>query len=126
MGQCIIQIARDRGVHSINIVRDRCNLEPMFQISNLLSSYTFMFAGHYFSMHMYLSRIVFSRTQLCQAKKVFTEILCLIYHFPLLHRPGSDEAKGKLRKLGADKVFIESQLKVKNVKGLLISSLKTL
>lgn len=37
-------------------------------------------------------------------------------------RPGSDEAKEMLKKLGADEVFTESQLEVKNVKGLLVSS----
>ncbi|KAF4354606.1 hypothetical protein F8388_009597 [Cannabis sativa] len=58
VGQCVIQIARDRGVHSINILRDR---------------------------------------------------------------PGSDEAKENLKKLGADEVFTESQLEVKNIKGLLAS-----
>ncbi|XP_044505771.1 enoyl-[acyl-carrier-protein] reductase, mitochondrial-like [Mangifera indica] len=56
VGQCIIQIAKFRGIHSINIIRDR---------------------------------------------------------------PGSDEAKEKLKKLGADEVFTESQLEVKNVKSLL-------
>ncbi|KAF3455084.1 hypothetical protein FNV43_RR05532 [Rhamnella rubrinervis] len=34
-------------------------------------------------------------------------------------RAGSDEVKEKLRKLGADVVFTESELEVKNVKGLL-------
>ncbi|MFS8003206.1 putative trans-2-enoyl-CoA reductase (NADPH) [Helianthus anomalus] len=33
--------------------------------------------------------------------------------------PGSDEAKEKLKKLGADEVYTESQLDVKNVKSLL-------
>lgn len=56
VGQCIIQIAKFHGIHSINILRDR---------------------------------------------------------------PGSDEAKEMLKKLGADEVFTESQLEVKNVKGLL-------
>ncbi|GER42003.1 zinc binding dehydrogenase [Striga asiatica] len=56
VGQCIIQLARLRGVHSINIIRDR---------------------------------------------------------------EGSDEAKQKLKKLGADEVFTEKQLEVKNVKSLL-------
>ncbi|KAJ0021720.1 hypothetical protein Pint_32261 [Pistacia integerrima] len=56
VGQCIIQIAKFRGIHSINIIRDR---------------------------------------------------------------PGSDEAKEKLKNIGADEVFTESQLEVKNVKGLL-------
>ncbi|PON53207.1 Alcohol dehydrogenase superfamily, zinc-type [Trema orientale] len=56
VGQCVIQIAKDRGVHSVNIIRDR---------------------------------------------------------------PGSGEAKEKLKKLGADEVFTESQLEVKNVKGFL-------
>lgn len=56
VGQCVIQIARDRGIHSINVIRDR---------------------------------------------------------------PGSDEVKEKLAKLGADEVFTESQLGLKNVKGLL-------
>ncbi|KAM4095493.1 hypothetical protein ACJW30_08G033400 [Castanea mollissima] len=56
VGQCIIQLAQYRGIHSINIIRDRA---------------------------------------------------------------GSDEAKEKLKNLGADEVFTESQLEVKNVKGLL-------
>ncbi|KAF2283359.1 hypothetical protein GH714_003517 [Hevea brasiliensis] len=56
VGQCVIQIAKFRGIHSINILRDR---------------------------------------------------------------PGSDEAREMLKKLGADEVFTESQLEVKNVKGLL-------
>ncbi|KAI9195664.1 hypothetical protein LWI28_017047 [Acer negundo] len=56
VGQCIIQIARFRGIHSINIIRDRA---------------------------------------------------------------GSDEAKEKLKKIGADEVFTERQLEVKNVKSLL-------
>lgn len=56
VGQCIIQLARYRGIHSINIIRDRA---------------------------------------------------------------GSDEVKEKLKNLGADEVFTESQLEVKNVKGLL-------
>nr|GMD69409.1 enoyl-[acyl-carrier-protein] reductase, mitochondrial [Ipomoea batatas] len=58
VGQCIIQLARVRGIHSLNIIRDR---------------------------------------------------------------PGSDEAKEKLLKLGADEVFTESQLEVKHVKTLLVS-----
>ncbi|PON62383.1 Alcohol dehydrogenase superfamily, zinc-type [Parasponia andersonii] len=37
----------------------------------------------------------------------------------IVGQPGSDEAKEKLKKLGADEVFTESQLEVKNVKGLL-------
>ncbi|KAG5566842.1 hypothetical protein RHGRI_002399 [Rhododendron griersonianum] len=56
VGQCIIQLARYQGIHSINITRDR---------------------------------------------------------------PGSDEVKDKLKKLGADEVYTESQLEVKNVKALL-------
>ncbi|KAE8038936.1 hypothetical protein FH972_011398 [Carpinus fangiana] len=56
VGQCIIQLAQYRGIHSINIIRDRA---------------------------------------------------------------GSDEAREKLKNLGADEVFTESQLEVKNVKGLL-------
>ncbi|KAE9463496.1 hypothetical protein C3L33_04601, partial [Rhododendron williamsianum] len=56
VGQCIIQLARYQGIHSINIIRDR---------------------------------------------------------------PGSDEVKDKLKKLGADEVYTESQLEVKNVKALL-------
>jgi trans-2-enoyl-CoA reductase len=34
-------------------------------------------------------------------------------------RPGSGEAKDKLKQLGADEVFMESQLDMKNVKNLL-------
>ncbi|XP_052190572.1 enoyl-[acyl-carrier-protein] reductase, mitochondrial isoform X2 [Diospyros lotus] len=56
VGQCVIQLARERGIHSINIIRDRA---------------------------------------------------------------GSDEVKEKLKKLGADEVYTESQLEVKNVKVLL-------
>ncbi|KAJ8768618.1 hypothetical protein K2173_023522 [Erythroxylum novogranatense] len=56
VGQCIIQLAKYRGIHSINIIRDRA---------------------------------------------------------------GSDEAKEMLKQLGADEVFTEGQLEVKNVKGLL-------
>ncbi|VFQ98884.1 unnamed protein product [Cuscuta campestris] len=57
VGQCVIQLARVRGIHSLNIIRDRA---------------------------------------------------------------GSDEAREKLIKLGADEVFTESQLDVKNVKTLLV------
>ncbi|XP_057954780.1 enoyl-[acyl-carrier-protein] reductase, mitochondrial [Malania oleifera] len=56
VGRCIIQLARIRGIHSINIIRDRA---------------------------------------------------------------GSDEVKEKLKKLGADEVYTETQLEVKNVKSLL-------
>lgn len=35
-------------------------------------------------------------------------------------RPGSDEAKENLKALGADQVFSESHLNVKNVKSLLV------
>ncbi|KAI6685729.1 hypothetical protein NL676_031642 [Syzygium grande] len=56
VGRCVIQIAKSRGIRSINIIRDRA---------------------------------------------------------------GSDEAKQTLKKLGADEVFTESQLEVKNVKSLL-------
>ncbi|KAG6393351.1 hypothetical protein SASPL_147590 [Salvia splendens] len=56
VGQCVIQLARLRGIRSINIIRDR---------------------------------------------------------------PGSGEVKEKLKKLGADEVFTESQLAVKSVKDLL-------
>ncbi|KAF5954130.1 hypothetical protein HYC85_006986 [Camellia sinensis] len=56
VGQCIIQLARNRGIRSINIIRDRA---------------------------------------------------------------GSDQVKEKLKKLGADEVYTESQLEVKNVKALL-------
>ncbi|XP_077213029.1 enoyl-[acyl-carrier-protein] reductase, mitochondrial-like isoform X2 [Tasmannia lanceolata] len=61
VGQCIIQLAQIRGIHSINIIRDRV---------------------------------------------------------------GSEDVKQKLKKLGADEVFTESQLEVKNVKGLLDLSLR--
>ncbi|KAI3849631.1 hypothetical protein MKW92_018285 [Papaver armeniacum] len=56
VGQCIIQLAKLRGVHSINIIREV---------------------------------------------------------------PGSDDAKERLKKLGADKVYTESQLQVKDIKSLL-------
>lgn len=38
-----------------------------------------------------------------------------------MDRAGSDEVKDKLKKLGADEVYTESQLEVKNVKALLVS-----
>ncbi|EES13529.1 hypothetical protein BDA96_07G080900 [Sorghum bicolor] len=56
VGQCVIQLAKVHGIHTINIIRDR---------------------------------------------------------------PGSEEAKNKLKQLGADEVFTESQLDMKNVKSLL-------
>ncbi|XP_042510131.1 enoyl-[acyl-carrier-protein] reductase, mitochondrial isoform X2 [Macadamia integrifolia] len=56
VGQCIIQLARIQGIHSINIIRDRV---------------------------------------------------------------GSEEVKERLKKLGADEVYTESQLEIKNVKSLL-------
>ncbi|XP_043697572.1 enoyl-[acyl-carrier-protein] reductase, mitochondrial [Telopea speciosissima] len=56
VGQCMIQLARARGIHSINIIRDRV---------------------------------------------------------------GSEEVKERLKKLGADEVYTESQLEVKNVKSFL-------
>ncbi|KAM0844056.1 hypothetical protein ACQ4PT_057302 [Festuca glaucescens] len=56
VGQCVIQLAKVKGIRTINIIRDR---------------------------------------------------------------PGSEEAKEKLKQLGADEVFTESQLDVKNVKSLL-------
>lgn len=40
-------------------------------------------------------------------------------------RVGSEEVKEKLKKLGADAVYTESQLEVKNVKGLLVLSLNS-
>nr|XP_027108640.1 enoyl-[acyl-carrier-protein] reductase, mitochondrial-like isoform X1 [Coffea arabica] len=58
VGQCVIQLARERGIHTINIIRDRAR---------------------------------------------------------------SDEVKEKLKKLGADEVYTESQLEVKNLKSLLIN-----
>ena len=36
-------------------------------------------------------------------------------------RAGSDEAKEMLKRLGADEVFTESQLEVKNIKDVLVS-----
>ncbi|XP_047160591.1 enoyl-[acyl-carrier-protein] reductase, mitochondrial [Vigna umbellata] len=56
VGQCVIQLAKSRGIHSINIIRDR---------------------------------------------------------------PGVNEVKEMLKNLGADEVFTESELEVKNVKSLL-------
>lgn len=41
----------------------------------------------------------------------------------LFCRAGSDEAAKMLKKLGANEVFTESQLDVKNFKGLLVLSL---
>uniref|UniRef100_J3N3P9 enoyl-[acyl-carrier-protein] reductase n=2 Tax=Oryza brachyantha TaxID=4533 RepID=J3N3P9_ORYBR len=56
VGQCVIQLAKLHGLHTINIIRDR---------------------------------------------------------------PGSEEAKDKLKQLGADQVFTESQIDIKNIKTLL-------
>jgi hypothetical protein len=46
----------------------------------------------------------------------------LTFTYPSSYRAGSDEVKEKLKNLGADEVFTESQLEVKNVKGLLVLS----
>ncbi|KAF0889856.1 hypothetical protein E2562_033245 [Oryza meyeriana var. granulata] len=58
VGQCVIQLAKLHGLHTINIIRDR---------------------------------------------------------------PGSEEVKNKLKQLGADQVFTESQLDIKNIKSLLLT-----
>ncbi|CAL5387135.1 unnamed protein product [Camellia sinensis] len=84
VGQCIIQLARNRGICCINIIRDRTGDLPLIVHVNLVS-----------------------------AEQIMTEIACIYY------RAGSDEAKEKLKKLGADEVHTESQLEVKNVKALL-------
>lgn len=42
------------------------------------------------------------------------------------YRAGSDEVREILKKLGADEVFTESELQVKNVKGLLVSFIAVL
>ncbi|XP_020224408.1 enoyl-[acyl-carrier-protein] reductase, mitochondrial isoform X3 [Cajanus cajan] len=61
VGQCVIQLAKSRGIHSVNIIRDR---------------------------------------------------------------PGVDEVKERLKDMGADKVFTENELEVKNIKSLLDLSLR--
>lgn len=35
MGQCIIQIARHRGIHSINIIRDRYDMGAEYYLSSV-------------------------------------------------------------------------------------------
>ncbi|CAL0332265.1 unnamed protein product [Lupinus luteus] len=63
VGQCVIQIAKSRGIRNINIIRDSANPSP--------------------------------------------------------GRAGVDEVKERLKNLGADEVFTENELEVKNVKSLL-------
>lgn len=125
MGQCVIQIARDRGIHSINIIRDRCNPKSLIEISVLLWFSTLCLPSTIFAHTCTYAGIVFLSTQLSSKRKF---LLKFLVSFIILasYRPGSDEAKEKLRKLGADEIFTESQLEVKNVKGLLVSFLNTL
>lgn len=88
VGQCVIQLAKLRGIHTINIIRDR-------------SANNFPFCPFvYFSAWLFV----------------------ILFDWWILFtcRPGSDDAKEKLKKLGADVVFTESQLDVKNVKGFLV------
>lgn len=57
--------------------------------------------------------------EIYRQKKRYRNTYC---SFPLSssRRAGSDEVKEKLNKLGADQVFTESELQVKDVKGLLV------
>lgn len=57
-----------------------------------------------------------SMKRVVQAVVLHCKIYCI--------RPGSDEVKQKLKKLGVDEVFTENQLEVKNVKSLLVFSCK--
>ncbi|RVW56824.1 Enoyl-[acyl-carrier-protein] reductase, mitochondrial [Vitis vinifera] len=84
VGQCIIQLARIRGIHSINIIRDSNNLIAVLNVHHTSQSSD----GDFLPVSL------------------------------------SDSlptgcSKRKLKGLGADEVFTESQLEVKNVKGLL-------
>ena len=40
VGQCVIQLAKSRGIHSINIIRDRCSFEGSSHVSRA-SKYCF-------------------------------------------------------------------------------------
>ena len=41
VGQCVIQIAKSRGIHNINIIRDRCSWEGSLLVLLLTSMYLF-------------------------------------------------------------------------------------
>lgn len=48
------------------------------------------------------------------------KLIFLISNLFASDRPGVDEVKERLKDLGADEVFTESELEVKNVKSLLV------
>lgn len=55
------------------------------------------------------------------ASSVKCAMLTVNSHYNIFDiRPGSDEVKQRLKKLGASEVFTENQLEVKNVKSLLV------
>lgn len=55
VGQCIIQLARIRGVHSINIIRDRCRFAIFKFIASFLSA-----SFSYIIMNILQFNVVFS------------------------------------------------------------------
>lgn len=67
-----------------------------------------------------LARISFLKFLLPQ-KEIFPKSY-LSFPLSAFSRAGSDEVKEKLKKLGADEVFTESELQVKDVKGVLVLS----
>lgn len=56
------------------------------------------------------------------SKRNLIWVILILLSASSCYRAGSDEAKEKLKGLGADEVFTESELEVKNVKGLLVVS----
>lgn len=72
-----------------------------------------------------LNRLKNITWHLLPSKEIYVGNLILVCLPFSSYRVGSDEVKAKLKGLGADEVFTESQLEVKNVKGLLVSHLLT-
>lgn len=76
-----------------------------------------MFIKKYsFLIEVYILDFCFQKNTFLSKESLFSLPLYASY------RAGSDEVKEKLKNLGADEVFTESQLEVKNVKGLLVLS----
>ncbi|KAF9598470.1 hypothetical protein IFM89_027904 [Coptis chinensis] len=125
VGQCVIQLANIHGIHNINIIRDRrrrkyiaCEsamLDNMAKVGNDEENRILVVAAA--ETHEYpalsIAYSVFEATS-CGMKGV----ICVKLHNSLFWA-GSEEVKERLKQLGANEVFTESQLGVKNIKSLL-------
>ncbi|KAF9665469.1 hypothetical protein SADUNF_Sadunf16G0126000 [Salix dunnii] len=114
VGQCIIQLARLRGIHSINIIRDRCcfSSKPL-----VFASSSSGVMSRFDKLNSKLPLLFFAIEFLPRWNSI--RLAGLHLQSTSSFRAGSDEAKEMLKRLGADEVFTESQLEVKNIKDLL-------